>query len=250
MTTRIILNPKYFPNSENDVMTTGGVKFGRVSPVLHANKIIIVCSGTSLDGFDFNKIKSRENYIITVNGSVNSVPFADCWFTLDPWGLDGPQLPNLKNFKGIMYAAVPDDYGRRDAKNVRHRVRPNSKVNFLHRLVSHNFPDQSSETAMCLGLSEDPRCIATGNSGYGAFNIAYHMRPKKILLLGLDGGMGYFYTKTESNRSLHMLPKLFNSTRHQMEKAGIEVINGSKDSRIGTYPKYNIDEALEKFNAD
>jgi hypothetical protein len=228
----------------------GGVKFGRVSPVASCDRVVIVGSGKSLSGFDFKKIKKDKYYIITVNDSVQHVPFAQAWFTLDPWGLDGPQLPNLKAFNGVMYAAVPDDYGRRDAKHPQHQVRPNSKVIFLHRIIGHNFIDQSSETASVHGLSEDPRCVSTGNSGYGAFNVAYHLRPKKILLLGIDATIGYFYTNQKTNRSLSSLPSLFNSTKHQIEKAGIQVINGSKDSRVGTYPRFSIDEALERFDAD
>ena len=37
------------------------------------------------------------------------------------------------------------------------------------------------------GLSEDPAAINTGNSGFGALGLAYHMRPMRIALLGIDG---------------------------------------------------------------
>ena len=226
-----------------------GVQFGRVSPDLKAKKVIVVGSGTSLSGFDFMRLNRSDYYVIAVNGAVTSVPFAKAWFTLDPWGLHGPQLPDHR-FKGKLFAAVPLDYGRRDAKNVKHRVTVTRPITFLNRLISHNFADQSSETAFVLGLSDDPRCVATGNSGYGAFNVAYHLKPEKILLLGLDGGMGYFYTQTETNRALTHLPKMFNSTRHQIAKAGIQVINGSPHSTITAFPKYTIDTALEVFDAD
>lgn len=226
-----------------------GIQWGRVSPDLKAKKVIVVCSGRSLKGFDFERIRNPDYYVITVNNSVKAVPFADAWFTLDPWGLHGPQLPP-RDFKGKMYAAVPQDYGRRDARNPHHRKNPRAGIIFLHRLISHNFSTVSSETAGALGLSEDPRCVSTGNSGYGAFNIAYHLKPRKILLLGLDGDIGYFYSDVERNRSLSEVPKLFNSTKVQMQKANIQVLNGSKDSKITTFPRYSIHGALEMFDAD
>lgn len=226
-----------------------GIQWGRVSPNLKAKKVIVVCSGPSLKGFDFKRINRDDYYVITVNDSVKGAPFADAWFTLDPWGLNGPQLPE-NGFKGKLFAAVPQDYGRRDAVNPKHRVRPKGNIIFLQRLIAHNKLEESSETAFSLTLSEDPRCVSTGNSGYGAFNIAYHLRPQKILLLGLDGSMGYYYTNTETNRPLTYLPKMFNSTKRQIERANIEVINGSQNSAILTYPRHSILEALEIFDAD
>jgi hypothetical protein len=226
-----------------------GIQWGRVSPDLKAKKIIVVCSGRSLAGFDFEQIRNPDYYIITVNNSVKAVPFANAWFTLDPWGLHGPQLPP-RDFKGKMFAAVPQDYGRRDARSPQHRKNPRPGIIFLHRLISHNNINVSSETAGVLGLSEDPRCVATGNSGYGAFNVAYLLKPRKILLLGLDGDVGYFYSNREKNRPLKELPKLFNSTKIQIQKANIQVINGSKNSTVITFPRYSIDEALELFDAD
>ena len=228
----------------------GGIQWGRVSPDLKATKIVIVGSGTSLKGFDFNRLNRDDYYTISINDSVKGVPFANAWFTLDPWGLEGPQLPK-EPFAGKLFAAVPQDYGRRDAKNPAHRVVPKREITYLQRLISNNLEEQqSTDMAFLLNLAEDVRCISTGNSGYGAFNIAYHLRPQKILLLGLDAGMGYFYTPSKSNRPLSYLPRMFNSTQKQIEEANIEVINGSKNSKILTYPRFSIDEALELFDAN
>lgn len=224
-----------------------GIKWGRVSPKERHDKIIIIASGPSLEGFDFTRLIGK-GHIICVNDSGNYVPFADSWFTLDPWGLDGEQLP--KRFKGKLYAAVPDDYGRRDAKIINYRTYPRLNITFLHRLISHNYIEQTSETAFVTGLSPDTSCINTGNSGFGALNLAYHMKPKKILLLGIDGTIGYFYTKKERNRPLTALPLMFKSTVAQLRQDNIQVINGSEKSVINCFPRYSIDEALEKFEED
>ncbi len=221
-----------------------GITWGRVDPDEVDNNIIIVGSGKSLIGFDFNKLRGIGT-IIAVNGAGDSVPFADMWFTLDPWGLNGPQLP--RDFSGKLYAAVSEDYGTPKAQAVEHRVKPDSRITFLHRLRSHNYVGVSSETTYKVGLSEDTSCINTGNSGYGALNLAYHFRPKKILLLGIDGSMGYFYTSSKTNRPLTYLPTMFESAAPQLKKAGIKLINGSVNSSITAYPRFTVEEALKEF---
>lgn len=226
-----------------------GIKWGSIGPKFRRDKVIIVGSGSSLEGFDFSKL-SGLGYVITINDSVRSLPaLADMWFTLDPWGIHGPQLPP-KPFNGTKVAGAPQDFGRPDARNPSHARAGRPDFLYLQRLISHNFSDKSSETAYVLGLSEDPRCVSTGNSGYGAFNVAYHMHPKKILLLGIDGTVGYFYTKSKRNRPLDTLPLLFESTLPQIKRRKIEVINGSPESRITCFSRYTIEEALEAFNAD
>lgn len=221
-----------------------GIKWGRVSPKDVNQNIIIVASGKSLQGFDFNRLKGL-GYIIAVNGSGDSVPFADAWFTLDPWGLNGPQLPN--NFAGKLFAAVSEDFGTAKASVAEHRITPDPRITFLHRLRQHNYTNVSSETAYKLGLSEDTSCINTGNSGYGALNLAYHYRPKKILLLGIDGGMGYHYTNQKSNRPLTYLPEMFQSAVTQLQESGIQVINGSINSAITAFPRMTVSDALKEF---
>lgn len=221
-----------------------GIEWGRVNPDDVKDNIIIVGSGKSLIGFNFNKLKGLGT-IIAVNGAGNAVPFADIWFTLDPWGLNGPQLP--QNFRGRMFAAVAEDYATPQAQSPAHRITPDPRITFLHRLRSHNKPNVSSETSYKLGLSEDTSCINTGNSGYGALNLAYHYRPKKILLLGIDGSIGYFYTNNTSNRPLTYLPHMFASAEPQLKNAGIELINGSINSAITTYPRFTVDESLKEF---
>lgn len=224
-----------------------GISWGEVQPInLLNDTAIIVGSGPSLTGFDFNKLKGLGT-IITVNDSVKGVPFADLWFTLDPWGLHGPQLPP-STFKGKMYAAVPEDFGTLMAHTVQHRTTPNKNITFLHRLRSHNKVGVSSETAYKLGLSEDKSCINTGNSGYGALGLAYHLRPKKVLLLGIDGNIGYFYTKTKQNRALTYLPKMFESAVPQLKAADIEVINGSVNSAVKCFPRLTVSEALKEIS--
>lgn len=219
-----------------------GVNWGNVT--VQNDNIIIVCSGGSLKNFNLNVLNGM-GHIICVNNSYVGVPFFNSWFTLDPWGLSGEQLPKTGN--GKLYAAVPQDFGTQHAKIPQHRIKAPSNITYLNRLMSHNNPSVSSETAYRLGLSEDNGCINTGNSGFGALNLAYHMKPKKILILGMDGDIGYYYSQTQKNRALKFLPLMMQSTMKQMSDKNITVINGSKNSSITCFDRYSPQDALEAF---
>lgn len=219
-----------------------GVNWGVVT--CQNDNIIIVCSGSSLSKFNMNLLDGL-GHIICVNNSYTGVPHFDSWFTLDPWGLAGDQLPKKGNAK--LYAAVPQDFGTFHAKIPQHRIQAPTKVTYLNRLMSHNNPSVSSETAYRLGLSEDSGCINTGNSGFGALNLAYHMKPKKILILGMDGDIGYYYSQTQKNRALKFLPQMMQSTVKQLQDKNIKVINGSLHSTITCFDRYSPEEAIKAF---
>jgi hypothetical protein len=210
------------------------IKIGRVPRLLTSDKIVIIGSGKSLTGFNFGWLHKEDCYIITINESGKYVPFAHAWFTLDPWGLYGPQLPGPR-FRGDLYAAIPDDFGTPEARIREHKIVPTAKINYLKRILGKN------------GLSEDPTIIHTGNSGYGAMGLAYHMRPRKILLLGIDGDIGYFYPSNKTNRPLEHLPKLFEDTLPQLKQNNISVLNGSPLSKITCFPRYTPEYALMEF---
>jgi hypothetical protein len=204
-----------------------------ISPIVHTKRIVIIGGGRSLNGFSFGLLHREDCFIITINESGKHAPFADAWFTLDPWGLYGPQLPGHR-FKGQLYAAVPEDFATPESKIRNHRIKPTADIKCLRRVHGD-------------GLSEDPTTIHTGNSGYGALGLAYHMRPEKILLLGIDGDIGYYYTTTRTNNALDHLPDLFEGAVPQLRDAGITVINGSPNSSVTSFPRYTPHYALQEF---
>lgn len=193
--------------------------------------VVIIGSGRSLSKFKFDSLRDQDCFIITVNGSGNSVPFADAWFTLDPWGLQGPQLP--RKFEGQLYAAIPEHYGTVYAQGKNHRPEPTADIKYLQRIPYEG------------GLCEDPWAIHTGNSGFGALGLAYHMRPEKVLLLGIDADVGYYYTPHKRNRKLDHLPRIFEESIPQLEERNIKVINGSPHSAVNCFTKYSPEYGLE-----
>jgi hypothetical protein len=198
------------------------------------DRIIIIGGGRSLKGFNFGRLHRQDCFIIAVNDSGQHVPFAHAWFTLDPWGLYGPQLPDLK-FKGQLYAAVPEDFGTPRAAMRGHRMEPTASIKYLRRLTNEG------------GLCEDPSGIYTGNSGYGALGLAYHMKPKKVLLLGIDGDFGYYYPSHKTNNNLAHLPELFEASLPQLRRNNIHVINGSPNSSVTCFPRQTPDYAVSEF---
>lgn len=219
------------------------VTWGRVSA--KADRVVIVASGPSLRGFNLAVLRDLQQdagvYVIAVNGASTAVPFADAWFTLDPHHLKDRLTPIAG---GLWYAAIPDDFGTVYARIADHRAPPPKQVTYLHRLVG-NGPLLSK-----MGLSEDPACIYTGNSAYGALGVAYHMRPKRVLMLGVDGTRGYFYNTNGISGDLAHLPPLFESATWQLQDRGITVINGSPNSIVTCFPRMTPDEGIRELLND
>lgn len=225
-----------------------GLKWARIQDNSQHDTVIIVCTGPSLKNFDFSNLNNK-GFVIAVNDAGKFVPSANAWFTLDPWGcgLDGTQPPS--SFHGQLFAAVPEDFATATAKSPAHQVHANPNIKYLHRIPFHTIPTNELVASDFLGwgLSDDASCIHTGNSGYGALNLAYHMRPKRIILLGLDASKGYFYDEAKSTRSLNHLPAIFESTLPQLNAANIEVINGSPTSMITCFERCNLSSIIKKL---
>jgi len=222
-----------------------GIRWSRVNTTLRPDTVIIVCSGPSLMNFNFENLRNK-GYIIAVNDAGKYLPYADAWFTLDPWGLTKGQIP--KGFTGDLFSAVPEDYGMMDARSGDHKIEADPTINYLHRIPFHSCADVKPYDMLTWGLNEDPSCINTGNSGFGALNLAYHLRPKRIAFFGLDASAGYFYNEKKTTRSLSHLPSIFRSTLTQLKAANIEVINASPTSNIDCFPRYTLSAAVKKLS--
>lgn len=209
------------------------IEYSEIVPTSRSLKTVVVASGKSVSGFNLSNLNRDDIFVISVNDSGKHVPFADAWFTLDPWGLNGPQLPG-PHFKGELYAAIPDDFGSPMAKARNHRIKPPENINYLKRIHSD-------------GLSEVSDTIHTGNSGFGAFNLATLFGAKHILLLGIDGDRGYFYEPLKYTKPLKHLPGMFEKCLPQIRENNIKVFNGSPQSKITCFTRHEPEYAFERF---
>lgn len=191
-----------------------------------ADKVIVAASGPSILALTPEQVLSAGAVVIAVNGSIDWLKQADYWFTLDPSQVN--RVRARHRVEGCRYVmALP------------RIARCPDGVTRLLRVEGKSFGRARAPG----GLSDEPDAINTGNSGFGALNLAYHMRPKKILLLGVDakqerrvdGGMP---------RNLGHLPGLFATAVPQLEKAGVEVVNGSPLSSVECFRKMTPEEGL------
>lgn len=203
-------------------------------------KVFVIGSGPSTKEVDFMKLK-RAGYCIVVNDVSNDFPTADAWFTLDPWGLHKTQLN--KDFRGQPFAAVPEAYGTKVAISLDHRVKPTRPFNYLLR-VPQNFDITSMRRHAEWGLNEDPRCINSGNSGFGALNLAFHMRPKLIALIGIDATAGYYFNRAKQTRPLNHLPPLFSSAVTQLTRENIQVVDCSLHGKLDCFEKVSWESLI------
>jgi hypothetical protein len=174
--------------------------------------------------------------VIVVNGAADFVPNFDIWFTLDPSKENLQRMGRRSNPFARYYAAVMPDRKLPPEITKLERVENDGVEKFAHPLARRY--------RCSYGLQEHPGKISTGNSAFGALNLAYHLGAGKIALFGVDG--------TQEERvsggtpgPLDFLPELFYSAFDQLNKKNIGVINGSPYSRVTCFPRFPREEALQ-----
>lgn len=171
-------------------------------------------------------------YVIAVNAVVHWLPRVDAFITLDPCQRQRITMANQR--PGVRYfAAVPGDYGTRSAKSPAHRAPREQGVTFLRR-VSGPGPLGSR-----FGMHSRPDCVSSGNSAWGALNIAHHIGAKRIGLIGVDGNNGPRVSGGRPGPLAH-LPALFDSY-----DGPAEIRNGSIRSAVRCFKKSSASEVLE-----
>lgn len=211
---------------------------------IQTEKVVIVGRGPSLAGFDFQQLAALPESVIVicVNQSIEQSPRADVWFTLDP-NTPLQKLMRVQRPGTRYFAAVPNDFGRETAKRPSHRHGLPENVTYLRRIDGPG-PERSQD-----GLSHSKDAINSGNSGFGALQLAYLMGAKKIVLLGFDGAdtarkTGGHFDSSKKSAYLGHLPQLFNSTAMALDAEGVEVRNSNPESKITCFPRSTPQEAL------
>ena len=195
---------------------------------VEAPRVLIVGTGPSIEKVQFPSLPGV--HIIAVNHAVNWLPHADSFFSMDT----APAIMRLidRPRRAVQYYhAVPDGWQQQRRPWVR----------YLRRVMGMGVRGSQDR------LAESPGEIHAGNSVYGALNLAYHWRPKKIAFVGLDAtDTGYAYDRRKGPAwSLKHLPDLFFSAGPQLEKAGIEVVNGSLNSKVTCFIRWAPQRAIE-----
>lgn len=208
--------------------------FGRINLDWSDKPVLIIGTGPSLVGVDLSRLKGL-GHVLAVKESVWDLPFADACFGLDlPWmRRQGDRLGQLTM---PLYLAIPDQH-----PPVR-RYTPSAI--YLRRLRLGNGLSTNLEEIEC-----------GGNSGFGAFNLAFLTSPRQIYLFGFDyTGSAYCperYTHHPKHHNARYLPKWgenFRGTIPQIEAAGISVVNASIMSTVDAFPKSTPVAALEHLD--
>lgn len=188
-------------------------------------RVVIVASGPSAAGF----IPPDDVKVIAVNGAIDWLPRADCWFTLDPSPSNMARMRNRR--PGVHYYAA--------------MAKPPQGVVRLDRLAYQGEEPEDKESPewwfwrwSCIRrICETPGKIHTGNSAWGALQLAYHMGADKVALVGVDASQESRVEGGKPNNLSH-LPLLFNSAIGQ-----IDFVNcGEMESDV---PKMTIKDAMQ-----
>jgi len=189
------------------------------------NRIIIVCSGLSAKGF----VPPEGALVIAVNNTITWLNRADYFFTLDPEGYNLDAINNQR--EGVKYCVAFEKGVEFKNCTMYERIR-NTTLDGVH--------GKSGTLNGHKTLSEDKTKIHTGNSGYGALGLAYHIGFEKLVIIGLDGE-GKKCDGMYSGDLSH-LPELFDSVIPQV---GGRVVNASLNSNIDSFPRMNHNDAME-----
>lgn len=218
-------------------MITGLIVVSKIAytPVLPRHSAIaVVGTGSSLD--NVNLEFGDKVTVIAVNSAIHLLNCVDYWFTLDTSSRN--RLIMRRPISGITYyAAVPIDYGQPNARVAAMRRPAEQHVNYLERVCG----DGHGRLKTKGGLPKNKKVIHTGNSGWGAFQLACHMEPRKIGLFGLDG-YGNYAKFGGKPTHLYPMPDLFRSALPDLQERGIKVVNASINSVIDCFEKRTIED--------
>ena len=195
------------------------------------SKCIIVGSGQSAKDF----IPPIGVDIIAVNNAISRVPTAKYWFTLDPANYN-LKIINDKNIKAIKYVACPPTFELPNDVIRCKRVENHNRSRVFNQDCYEYFLYQSKAT---LGLSLQYLHISTGNSSYGALNLAYHLGYKDIALIGIDGTDKISLDNNSDARGYIYLNQLFDSVQKDL---GLNIVSLGE---LKSFPKMSLEEWLK-----
>ena len=187
----------------------------------HGDRVIIVGSGPSA----LNFVAPRGVPIIAVNGAIDWLNRASFFFTLDPSRENLQRVARGRRRRGVRYCmALPDveQLEQRDGIWCLRRVAERGEEPALK-----DSPEWWAwRWSAKMGLCEDKNEIASGNSAYGALNLAFHLGFKHVALVGVDATQQPRVHSGGVPNNLSHLPLLFQSARGQIDVVSCGQMDG------------------------
>lgn len=211
--------------NRSSVPTKNQKNFKKVEPIWAGETVYLIGGGPSLKGFEWNRLKGKKT--IAINKAVKFYPNADAMYWTD--GRVYSWLnKEINDFKGLKYT-------------IRWNRNHTPDINVLKRGAK-------------FGLETAKDTLAHGNnSGYAAINLAIHLGAKRIVLLGYDMGNdgkvshfhdGYPVPATATNIYTKQFLPGFDILKDRLKGKDIQIYNACPTSKLNTFKKITIDEAL------
>jgi len=207
--------------------------FSRVGPPYWTDKpVAIVGNGPSLKGFDLERLRG-DFHVLAVKGAIFNIPWADAGFGLD--------IPRYVEWRNMLHTVqFPVYWAAVKAKFLGEGPHPPC-LRILRRIDINQV--SSDPTAICSG----------GSSGYGAINLAWLKRARRMLLLGFDynGEVGhhdlraYLQVRSQDATSWYSWAKNFKTMKRDLDLVGgAFIVNACLTSRIAVFPRLDIERAI------
>lgn len=190
--------------------------------------IFIIGRGSSLIGFDFNRLKGER--VIAVNHAISHVPFAECMVAIDFLCFIEP---NAEYWKPII---------------------KDTPIYVDTETQSQHFNVKVMSRSGYYGFDFRPNLVVSGsNSGYMAINVAYHLGGRRIFLLGFDmvhlNGQRYFdipdfITPPELCADYTYCLDNFESLAKAIKGSDLKIYNCSLESKLDVFDKVDINNVL------
>lgn len=194
--------------------------------------VAIFAGGPSLTQADVDRCIQQGWKRIAVNTSYRADPGADVLYACDYkwWAVHAVETSSLKSRRITRDTKAAAEFG-------------------IEYIPSDNSP----------GLSKKPGVINEGgNSGYQAIGLAHHLGASRIILLGFDMGrasdgkthwFGSHPGRLEVASPYDLWIRKFADLAKDLEAAGVQVINASRDTRLEAFPRATLDEILSNAPA-
>lgn len=187
--------------------------------------VVIAASGPSLDQDQVDRVRGQR--LIVINTTSELAPWADMLYACDAKWWDAHEgAPGFRGLKVTQDEQAAQKWGLK-------------RVPLVYGA----------------GLSLEPERIhGGGNGGYQALNLAVLLGARRIILLGYDmqhsGSRIHWHGRhpdgmnNPRESTIRAWTENFRSTVPDLERAGVEVINASRETALDCFPRASLDSAL------